>query len=87
MTDFDCQETKVHVHQYLQQELTDQEMDAIAAHLANCDSCEADYDFESLFNNVIKRSCQEVPPQELAERILGKIRITLAEGHQEKQDN
>jgi len=81
MTEFDCQETKRHVHEFLQAELTEAEMDEITAHLANCDSCEADYDFETLFNDVIKRSCDEVPAQELSERILGKIRQTLAEGH------
>jgi mycothiol system anti-sigma-R factor len=81
MTEFDCQETKQHVHEYLQQELSEREMDDIAAHLANCDSCEADYDYESLFNEVIQRSCQEEPPQVLADRILDKIRKTLDQGH------
>lgn len=81
MTQFDCQETKRHVHEFLQAELTDAEMDEITAHLANCDSCEADYDFEIMFNKVIKRSCDEAPAEELGNRILDKIRKTLSEGH------
>lgn len=81
MTEFDCQETKRHVHEFLQEELSDQEMADITSHLANCDSCEEDYDFEVLFNQVIKRSCEEAPPQELADRILGKIRDVLQENH------
>jgi len=81
MTDFDCEETKKHVHEYLQAELSDHEMDGILAHLANCDSCEGDYEFEHVFNSVIQRSCTEAPPEELAERILAKIRLTLEEGH------
>ena len=71
---FDCQETKRHVHEYLHNELSDTEIDEITAHLANCDSCEGDYDFENLFNSVIQRSCDEVPPQELGQRILSRIR-------------
>ncbi|MEN9715202.1 MAG: hypothetical protein RJA35_669 [Actinomycetota bacterium] len=81
MTEIDCQETKRHVHEFLQQELSEAEMADITEHIANCDSCENDYDFEVLFNQVIKRSCEEAPPQELADRILGKIREVLEENH------
>jgi anti-sigma factor (TIGR02949 family) len=81
MAEFDCEETKRHVHEYLQAELTEQEMDEITAHLANCDSCEGDYDFEQVFNKVIQRSCTEAPPEELAHRIHDRIRKLLDEGH------
>ena len=40
MAEFDCEETKRHVHEYLHNELSDQELQDITAHLANCDSCE-----------------------------------------------
>lgn len=85
--ELDCQETKRHVHEYLQAELTEQEMDAIVAHLANCDSCEGDYAFENLFNTVIQRSCTEAAPEELAQRVLGKIRLVLNGGHEEDSDD
>jgi len=81
MTEIDCQETKRHVHEYLHNELSTQEMTDITAHLANCDSCEGDYDFEVMFNQVIARACDEAPPQELAERILGKIRQIQSGNH------
>ena len=81
MTEIDCQETKKHVHEFLQQELSDQEMADITDHLANCDSCESDYDFEVMFNQVIQRSCTEAPPEELAHRIHDRIRKLLDEGH------
>jgi len=74
MAEFDCQETKKHVHEFLQQELSDQEMNEVTTHLAQCESCEGDYGFEHLFNNVIQRSCTEAPPAELAGRIMAKIR-------------
>ena len=74
MSQFDCQETKRHVHEYLHNELSDAEIKEITSHLATCDSCEGDYDVENALNNAITRSCGEVPPQELAERILAKVR-------------
>lgn len=79
MTEYDCQETKRHVHEYLQNELSEQEMTDITAHLANCDSCDGDYEFEQLFNAAIVRSCTEDAPQEVAERVLSKLRGLLAE--------
>jgi len=78
LPEFDCAETKRHVHDYLQQELTAEENDQITAHLANCDSCESDYDIEHVLNKVIQRSCTEATPEELGERILARIRAKLA---------
>ncbi|MEO0027906.1 MAG: hypothetical protein RLZZ258_564 [Actinomycetota bacterium] len=80
MSEIDCQETKRHVHEYLHNELSDQELDDITAHLANCDSCETDYDLETLINGAIKQSCTEDVPQELAERVLAEIRRIQANG-------
>jgi anti-sigma factor (TIGR02949 family) len=74
VSEINCEETKRQVNEYLQNELSDQEVQDITAHIANCDSCENDYDFEVLFNNVIKRSCDEAPPQALAQRIIDRIR-------------
>ena len=81
MPEIDCQETKSHVHEFLHNELSSQEMQDITDHLANCDSCEADYDFEVVFNQVIVNACDEAPPQELADRILGKIRQIQTGNH------
>ena len=80
MTNFDCQETKRHVHEYLHNELNDSEIEDITAHLANCDSCETDYDMENLINGSIKEACDEVPPEELAQRVMAEIRRIQANG-------
>ena len=80
MTNFDCQETKRHVHEYLHNELNESEIEDITAHLANCDSCETDYDMENLINGSIKEACDEVPPEELAQRVMAEIRRIQANG-------
>ena len=74
MTEMNCEETKRHVHEYLHSELDSEEVELITAHLANCDSCEGDYDVENVLNNVISRACADVPPQELADSIMNRIR-------------
>lgn len=74
MAEFDCEETKRHVHEYLHNELSQKELDEITAHIANCDSCEGDYDVENALNNAIARACGEMPSEELADRIMGRIR-------------
>jgi anti-sigma factor (TIGR02949 family) len=80
MTELDCQETKRQVHEFLHNELNESEIEDITAHLANCDSCEADYDMENLINGSIKEACDEAPPEELASRVLAEIRRIQANG-------
>jgi anti-sigma factor (TIGR02949 family) len=82
MAEFDCQETKRHVHEFLHSELSVQEIADITVHLANCDSCESDYDLENTINGTIEKHCSEVPPQELADNIMARIRaIQAGEDH------
>jgi len=70
----DCEEVKRSVHEYLHSELHEPELDSVTAHLANCDSCEQHYDIEIVFNQVIQRSCDEAPTEELAERVMQRLR-------------
>lgn len=70
---FDCEQTRKHVQEFLQKELGEEQERLLIAHVANCDGCERDVAFEDLFNSVIKRSCQEAPVEELAQRVLNKI--------------
>jgi len=69
-----CEETKKHVHEFLQEELSEDELAAITDHIANCDHCEWEYDFEYTINNVVKMSCTEDSADEIAARIVEKIR-------------
>jgi mycothiol system anti-sigma-R factor len=51
-----------------------EQQEDITAHLANCDSCEEHYDIEIVFNQVIQRSCDEAPAEELAQRVMQRLR-------------
>jgi anti-sigma factor (TIGR02949 family) len=70
----DCEEVKRNVHEFLHSELQETELSDITAHIANCDSCEQHYDIEVVFNQVIQRSCDEAPTEELAERVRKRLR-------------
>jgi anti-sigma factor (TIGR02949 family) len=70
----DCEDVKRNVHEFLHSELHEDQLDVITAHIANCDSCEEHYDIEIVFNQVIQRSCDEAPAEELAERVMKRLR-------------
>jgi len=70
----DCEEVKRNVHEFLHSELQESDLMDITAHIANCDSCEQHYDIEVVFNQVIQRSCDEAPTEELAERVKQRLR-------------
>ena len=74
MPEFNCEETKSYVHEFLHNELAESEISEVTAHLANCDSCEGAYDLESLLNKAISRSCNDTPPEDLAQKVLSRIR-------------
>ena len=74
MKQVDCEEVKRNVHEYIHSEMHAGDIEAVTAHLANCDSCEEHYDIELVFNQVIQRSCDEAPTSELASRVLNRLR-------------
>lgn len=74
MKPLDCEDVKRNVHEFLHSEMHEDELSAITAHIANCDSCEQHYDIEIVFNQVIQRSCDEAPAEELAERVMRRLR-------------
>ncbi len=74
MKQVDCEDVKRNVHEFLHSELHEDQLEVITAHIANCDSCEEHYDIEIVFNQVIQRSCDEAPAEELAERVMKRLR-------------
>ena len=74
MNPVDCQEVKRNVHEFLHAEMQNDQQEDITAHLANCESCEEHYDIELVFKQVIQRSCDEAPAEELAQRVMQRLR-------------
>ncbi|MCT1830275.1 mycothiol system anti-sigma-R factor [Brevibacterium luteolum] len=62
------------IYNYLDGELTRDEIDVIKDHLANCSQCQDDYTIEALLKELVRRSCcQDQAPAGLAERIRARI--------------
>lgn len=82
MTEMNCQEIKQKVHEYLFSELTSDQLDYITAHIANCDTCDAEYGLEDAINKKIEKYCSTVPSEKLLEGIKNRIRqIQAGEAH------
>ncbi len=82
MSEMSCQEIKQHVHEYLFNELTAEQLDYITEHIANCDSCDAEYGLEDAINKKIEEYCSVLPPETLLDGIKERIRqIQAGEAH------
>ena len=80
--DMTCMEIKQKVHEYLFNELTAEQLEYITEHIANCDTCDAEYGIEDAINRKIEEFCNSVPPETLIEGIKERIRqIETGEAH------
>ncbi|MFM6963317.1 MAG: zf-HC2 domain-containing protein [Micrococcales bacterium] len=80
--DMTCVEIKQKVHEYLFNELTTAQLDYITEHIANCDTCDAEYGLEDAINRKIEEFCQSVPSVTLLDGIKERIRqIEAGEAH------
>ena len=77
-----CQEIKQKVHEYLANELTPEQLEFITEHIANCDTCDAEYGLEDAINRKIEEYCNVVPPESLLDGIKNRLRqIQEGEAH------
>jgi mycothiol system anti-sigma-R factor len=72
--DHDCQYALERVYVFLDHELDDASGDAIRQHLAACEPCLERFDVEQAFKSLVARRCGgETAPQELREKVLGRL--------------
>ena len=80
--DMNCLEIKAKVHEYLFNELSADQLEYITDHIANCDTCDAEYGLEDAINRKIEEFCATVPPDTLLEGIKERLRqIEAGEEH------
>jgi mycothiol system anti-sigma-R factor len=81
--DPDCSEVLDRVYEYLDGELTPDDLDKIRVHLDDCSPCLRQYDLDVALKALVRRSCGcDQAPVELRERIL--VTITEARLHVER---
>lgn len=74
MTEHDCEDTKRRVHEYLQRELSEQEMKIVDEHLAHCEACEDEFDVQVALSEAVERAYREHAEDEVTQRVLEKLR-------------
>ena len=68
---------------FIDNELAEADCDAVRVHLDTCNPCLEKYDLQRTVKSVVARSCSEVAPQELRQRVLLRIRevqVRISEG-------
>ena len=72
----DCSEVLHHIYEYLDGEMSPDDVKRVATHLAECRPCLAEHDLDAAVKQVVKRSCAETQaPAALRMRIVERISI------------
>jgi mycothiol system anti-sigma-R factor len=77
-----CEEALERLHQFIDRELEEHELEAMRDHLDGCDNCAHEHEIRVKFKSMIREACLEVAPPSLRERVVGRLaelRATVAE--------
>jgi len=70
----DCVDFLERIVYFIDNELDEADCSAVRRHLDSCSPCLEKYDLERTVKSVVARSCAEVAPDDLRQRVLLKIR-------------
>jgi mycothiol system anti-sigma-R factor len=79
----DCAEFLDRIVYFIDNELDEADCSAVRVHLDSCNPCLEKYDLQRTVKSVVARSCAEVAPDDLRQRVLFKIRavqVQIREG-------
>ena len=79
----DCADYLERIVYFLDNELDAADCDAVRLHLDSCNPCLVKYDLQRTVKQVVARSCSEVAPHDLRERVRVQIRevqVRITEG-------
>ncbi|MBM6405241.1 mycothiol system anti-sigma-R factor [Phycicoccus sp. CSK15P-2] len=70
----DCSEVLHHIYEYLDGEMSPEDVKRVAKHLAECRPCLAEHDLDAAVKQVVKRSCPEqVAPEVVRMQVVQRI--------------
>ena len=70
----DCEKALENLYLFIDQEIDTASEVEIRSHIEECTSCLSEYDLERVVKSLVSRSCTEVAPQPLREKVLISIR-------------
>jgi mycothiol system anti-sigma-R factor len=79
----DCAEFLDRIVYFIDNELDEADCSAVRVHLDTCNPCLEKYDLQRTVKSVVARSCAEVAPDDLRQRVLFRIRevqVQIREG-------
>jgi mycothiol system anti-sigma-R factor len=82
-TPADCADFLERIVYLIDNELDEVDRSEVRLHLDSCNPCLEKYDLQRTVKTVVARSCSEVAPEELRQRVLLKIRevqVQIREG-------
>ncbi len=76
----DCSEVLHHIYEYLDGEMSPEDVARVAQHLEECRPCLAEHDLDAAVKKVVRRACTEdVAPDYLRMRITRSITVVRGE--------
>ena len=74
VADAECADYLERIVYFLDNELDDADCNAVRLHLDSCNPCLVKYDLQRTVKSVVARSCSEVAPSDLRDRVRLRIR-------------
>lgn len=82
----DCGKALENLYFFIDKEMDDASCEEIQAHIDDCTPCLNEFDLELVVKSLVSRSCHEVAPEPLRDKVLYSIRtvqVHLTETHGE----
>lgn len=70
----ECGQALEKLYLFIDHEMDDASCDEIEAHIKSCSPCLDEYDLERVVKTLVARSCHDVAPEPLREKVLFSIR-------------
>jgi len=70
----DCEKALENLYLFIDQEIDTASCAEIQSHIDDCTTCLTEYDLERVVKSIVSRSCSEVAPDPLREKVLLSIR-------------
>lgn len=75
----DCEKALENLYLFIDQEIDTASCAEIQTHIDDCTDCLSVYDLERVVKSLVSRSCSEVAPEPLREKVLFSIRTVQIE--------
>ncbi len=75
----DCEKALKNLYLFIDQEIDTASCSEIQSHIDECTPCLSEYELERVVKSLVSRSCSEVAPDVLREKVLISIRTVQVE--------